>query len=172
MPTGYGEMLYGIHRGFTEMREAGVIATVPRLYSCEPAARGPLARAIASGQPVVEVAAAPTVAFGIACRVNGFRGVSAITESDGRSLLLTDEEMMSAADELARQGMWQETSCGSSLAGLRQMVSNDLPQGPVVCVVASQGVKLVGRRPSPTAPHATSWQDLTTALKDHYSFYL
>ncbi len=176
VPTGYGEMLYGIHRGFTELMRAGVISILPRLYSCEPQARGPLARAIAGGVPVMEVDAAPTVAVGIACRVNGYRGVEAINESAGQALLVSDDEMTSAADQLARRGLWQETSCGASLAGLRQVASDNAidnaADGPAVCIVASQGVKLVGRREHATSPHAATWDELTWVLNDHYSLEL
>ncbi len=42
VPTGYGEMLYGIYKGFNEARLLGHTDRIPQLVSVEPAARGPL----------------------------------------------------------------------------------------------------------------------------------
>ena len=49
VPTGYGEMLFGLWKGFAELVRLGHAEAVPRLYGCEPAAGGPLAAAVRSG---------------------------------------------------------------------------------------------------------------------------
>ncbi|MFD0417590.1 pyridoxal-phosphate dependent enzyme [Streptomyces sp. NPDC127108] len=150
VPTGYGEMLFGIWKGFAELVRLGHAERVPRLYGCEPAAGGPLAAAVRGGVPAAHVPLGPTAAYAIACPVGGYRGVVALRESAGAALLVTDEEMAAARSELARNGVWAELSAAAGLAGLRQLGAPD--DGPVVCVSTSSGFKdqdLLAAGPSP-----------------------
>jgi threonine synthase len=142
VPTGYGELLYGVWKGFGELRRLGVTAEVPRVFSCEPAAGGPNARAIATGVPAAIVELGPTDAYGINCTVGGHRGVRAVRDSGGDALLVTDDELRAAQRELGRQGLWQELSSAAGLAGYRKLGREF--DGPVVCVSTSSGFKDVG----------------------------
>ena len=56
VPTGYAELLFGIWKGFEEIRTAGLASRVPKMIACEPAARGPLTEALSTGHTVAEVA--------------------------------------------------------------------------------------------------------------------
>src|SRR5690606_32536318 len=35
VPTGYGELLYGVWKGFAELRRLGLTDRVPRMYACQ-----------------------------------------------------------------------------------------------------------------------------------------
>ncbi|MFD2356195.1 pyridoxal-phosphate dependent enzyme [Nonomuraea ferruginea] len=76
-PTGYAELLYGVWKGFAELRRLGVAGTAPRMFSCEPAAGGPHARAVATGAPAAIVEVGPTDAYGIACPMPAVTGACA-----------------------------------------------------------------------------------------------
>ncbi|MFF4217423.1 threonine synthase [Streptomyces nondiastaticus] len=141
VPTGYGECLFGVWKGFTELRRLGLSATVPRMFACEPAAGGPLAAAVRQGLPAARVTCGPTDAYSIACPVGSYRGVRAVRESGGGALLVTDRQMREAREELARQGIWAELSSAASLAGLRSLPEGNAYGGPVVCVSTSSGFK-------------------------------
>ncbi|NUS08068.1 MAG: pyridoxal-phosphate dependent enzyme, partial [Nonomuraea sp.] len=141
-PTGYAELLYGMWKGFTELRLLGLSAATPRMFSCEPAAGGPNARALAMGVPAAIVELGASDAYGIAGSVGGHRGVLAVRDSGGAALLVTDEEMRAAQRDLARQGMWQELSGAAGLAGYRKL--GEEFDGPVVCVATSSGFKDLG----------------------------
>ncbi|WP_240777543.1 threonine synthase [Nonomuraea basaltis] len=141
-PTGYAELLYGVWKGFTELRLLGLADAAPRMFSCETAAGGPHARALATGAPAAIVDLGPSDAYGIAGTVGGHRGVLAVRESGGEGVLVTDEEMRRAQGELARQGMWQELSGAAGLAGYRRL-RRDF-DGPVVCIATSSGFKDLG----------------------------
>lgn len=119
VPTGYGELLFGVWKGFHELTLLGLADRVPRLYACEPAAAGALATAIRTGRPAAEVPVGPTDAYGISCPVGSYRGVVAVRESRGAALTVTDEQMAAARAELAAQGMWVELSSAAGLAALR-----------------------------------------------------
>jgi threonine synthase len=168
VPTGYGELLYGVWKGFDELHRLGVTDGVPRLYSCEPAAGGPLAAAMARHRPAATVDTGPTGAYAIGCSVGGYRGVLALTRSNGQALRVDDDELAAAQLELARAGLWQELSGAAGLAGLRQLLArsasrpaggeanafhhpdpdhaerrtiSDAFGGPVVCIATSSGFK-------------------------------
>lgn len=142
VPTGYGELLYGVWKGFDELRRLGVTAAVPPLFSCEPAAGGPLAAAMARHLPATRITPSPTGAYAIGCSVSGYRGVLALTASAGQALLVGDDEMAAAQRELARAGLWQELSGAAGLAGLRQLAAAGRRfDGPVVCIATSSGFK-------------------------------
>ncbi|MFI6743734.1 pyridoxal-phosphate dependent enzyme [Nonomuraea sp. NPDC050451] len=144
-PTGYAELLYGMWKGFVELRLLGLADAVPRMFSCETAAGGPHARALATGAPaaIVELRElGASDAYGIAGQVGGHRGVVAVRDSGGEALLVTDEELRAAQRDLAGQGLWQELSGAAGLAGYRKL-GRDF-DGPVVCVATSSGFKDVG----------------------------
>ncbi|MDR8407347.1 pyridoxal-phosphate dependent enzyme [Nonomuraea sp. 3-1Str] len=138
-PTGYAEMLYGVWKGFTELRRLGVAQSAPRMFACEPAVGAPHARALATGAPAAIVETGPTGAYGIACTVGGHRGVRAVCDSGGEAVPVTDAELLAARDVLAGQGLWQELSGAAGLAGYRRLGREF--DGPVVCVGTSSGFK-------------------------------
>ncbi|HJT02308.1 MAG TPA: pyridoxal-phosphate dependent enzyme [Pseudonocardiaceae bacterium] len=142
VPTGYGELLFGVWKGFDELRRTGVTTRVPRMMACEPAARGPLAAALRQGLPATHVPDRPTRAFSIATTVSSYRAVRAVQDSGGAALLLTDAELDAAQRVLARSGFWQELSGAAGVAGLRAHAHGGEPMaGPVVCIATSSGLK-------------------------------
>ncbi|WP_399925499.1 pyridoxal-phosphate dependent enzyme [Streptomyces kanamyceticus] len=140
LPTGYGELLFGVWKGFAELVTLGLADRVPRLYSCEPEAGGPLAAAVRDGVPATRVPVGETAAYAIDCAVGGYRGVVALRESGGHPLLVSDQRMAAARAELARAGLWAELSAAAGLAGYRQL-GQAVVEGPVVCVSTSSGFK-------------------------------
>jgi threonine synthase len=44
VPVGGGDCLYGVWRGFADLREAGILEPLPRMVGCQTHAAGPLAR--------------------------------------------------------------------------------------------------------------------------------
>ncbi|KJS57343.1 threonine synthase [Streptomyces rubellomurinus subsp. indigoferus] len=166
VPTGYGELLYGVWKGFTELHRLGLADRVPRIHSCESAAGAPLATAIGRGVPAARVEVGATSAYSIASPVGGYRGVVALRESGGRALTLSDRQLAEARAELARNGLWAELSAAAGLAGLRSLDAAELPDdGPLVCISTSSGFKdrEVGRRA--TAPVAPEWPEVERRLR-------
>ncbi len=146
VPTGYGELLFGVAKGFAELRRLGVTDRVPRLFACESAAAAPLAAALREGRPAAHVEVGATDAYSIVAPVSGYRGVVAVRDSGGRALTLTDEQLRAAQTELAGAGLWAELSAAAGLAGLRSLPPDERAalDGPVVCVSTSSGFKDVG----------------------------
>jgi len=166
VPTGYAELLFGVHKGFRELLQYGLIDRLPRMMACEPAAGAPLKRALELGQPVAYVDAGPSDAYAIIVPVNSYRGVVAVQESDGAALAISDEEMVAAQRQLSRAGMWVELSAAISMAGLLHARELGLGQrGPLVAISTSSGFKdhTVGQTPIPRIDG--SWEALLQILE-------
>lgn len=142
IPTGYGELLYGVAKGFAELKRLGLTDRMPRIASAEPEARGPLARALRSNAAAMEVEAAPTIAAGIACTVSSFRGVEAIRLSNGRAMTCSDDGLIDLRSKLAHMGLYQELSGSAGLAALQAgLRRGEQFEGPVVAILTSSGLK-------------------------------
>ncbi len=142
LPTGYGELLFGVSKGFRELKELGVSDAIPQILSAEPAVRAPLARAMSRNEAAAEVTGPPSLAAGIACTVSSYRAVVALRESRGRPLTFHDDVLAEAASELAHEGLWQEYSGVAGLAALREARRRgEVVAEPVVTVLTSTGLK-------------------------------
>lgn len=166
VPTGYAELLFGVHKGFRELHRYGLIDRLPRMMACEPAAGAPLKRALELDQPIAYVDAGPSDAYAIIVPVNSYRGVVAVQESDGAALAIGDDETVAAQRQLSRAGMWVELSAAISFAGLLRAKEMGLGQrGPLVAISTSSGFKdqSVGQNPIPRIDG--SWEALLEILE-------
>lgn len=142
LPTGYGELLFGVSKGFRELKDLGVAGAVPQIFSAEPAGRAPLARAMSRNEAAAEVSGPASIAAGIACTVSSYRAVIGLRDSRGRALTFHDEVLAEATRELAHDGLWQEFSGVAGLAALREAIGRgERFAEPVVTVLTSTGLK-------------------------------
>ena len=165
VPTGYGELLFGVWKGFAELRRLGLTDRTPRMFACEPTAAAPLTLAMQQGLPAAHVDVKPTEAYSIVSAVSGYRAVVALRESGGRALALDERQLEAARGELARTGLWTELSSAAGLAGLRSIGDGLAADGPVVCISTSSGFKdrSVGSRT--TEPVAPEWDAVHSLLR-------
>jgi threonine synthase len=167
VPVGFAELIFGIYKGFSELRQYGLIEELPRLIACEPAAGAPLKHALAVGKPTVIVETGHSDAYSIAVPVNGYRGIVAVQETDGAALAITDEEMYRAQDSLRRSGIWAELSASISLAGAQHARELGLGErGPLVCISTSSGFKDQSVGENPVQKIDGSWESLVAVLRD------
>jgi threonine synthase len=142
LPTGYGELLFGISKGFRELKDLGVAQSIPQIFSAEPAVRAPLARAMSRNEAAAEVSGPSSIAAGIACTVSSYRAVVGLRTTGGRALTFHDDVLADAASELAHEGLWQEYSGTAGLAALREARQRgEVFAEPVVTVLTSSGLK-------------------------------
>lgn len=163
-PTGYGELLFGLHKGFSELRALG-IAVAPPLYAVEPAALGPLAAAVRDGVPMRTVPGAPTQARSIGSLVSGYRGVLALQGSGGVAVPCDDAEIAEAQSVARTEGLHLEFSSAAGLAGVRRKArEGHCFDGPIIAIATSTGLK--DEAAPPAAPHLDTldWGRLQAAL--------
>lgn len=173
VPTGYGELLFGVAKGFEILARHGKIERVPTIVACEPAARAPLARAIAEGKGAVSVPANPSAAYAIAVTHGGYRARVALERGRGRSVVLGEAELAAAQRAMASRGLWAEVSAAAGLAALRQEQAAGVEiADPVVVLSTSSGFKGRGvQHPKIVRPEPTL-QAIADAAREHYGLRL
>jgi threonine synthase len=169
IPTSNAQLLYGVWKGFRELRELGVAASTPVMLACEPATRASHFQALEAGQERAEIVEGPTIAYAIGSHASSAQGMLALRESGGLAVPVPDEQTRAAQAALARRGIWQEASGAIGLAGLRQLVTTGRRfDGPVVCVACSSGFKDIGVGANPAPATALEWGSVCQALATHY----
>lgn len=141
LPLGHGTHLLGLARGFAELRAAGCLDRLPRLYGVQATACAPLALAWERGEadvtPVVE---GETVAEGvrIAAPVRGAAILAAVRGSGGAVLTVPDDETLAAQRRLAHQGFYVEPTSALAVAALDRL-RDQLAASSVTVVVVLTG---------------------------------
>jgi threonine synthase len=172
VPTSGAELLFGVWKGFRELADLGVTDGMPTLAAVEPAARGPLAEAVAAGADAATVEPEPTAQHSIKATVNSYRGVHAVEDSDGFVVTVSDDRVADAQRALADRGLWQEFSGAAGVAGIGEA----LDQGhhlaePVVTIATSSGFKNPAGDVSVPEIDA-EWSALVEAVEAEYGLRL
>jgi threonine synthase len=154
LPAGNGTLVLGAYIGFGELQRAGLISALPRFLVVQAAGCAPIARAFESHtMMVVPVVNEGTVADGIAVGepARGDEIVDAIRATRGGVVTVTDEEIVAAAADLARQGFYVEPTAAAPWAGLAK-ASPGLVEGDVVVPLCGAGLKAPNPRRARPAP--------------------
>lgn len=124
VPVGAGSSLLGCAFGFRELKRAGQIAKLPRLFAAQPLNCSPIDASFQAGvdTPVAREVS-KTIAEGTAIR-NPLRLreiIAALRESGGGTVALTEAEIVTALRRLARQGLFAEPTSASAAAALDKL---------------------------------------------------
>ncbi|HEX8958918.1 MAG TPA: pyridoxal-phosphate dependent enzyme, partial [Solirubrobacterales bacterium] len=139
-----GDLLFGIEKGFRELRELGLADRVPRMIGCQAAGAAPLAQARREGLSEVPVLPSPaTVAVSIGDATGGAHALDAVAGSGGDFAVVSDAEIVEAQHVLARGGLLIETASSATAAGLRSAAKVGLvrPGERVVLILSGSAVK-------------------------------
>jgi threonine synthase len=152
VPVGNAGNITSHWTGYREEREAANIQRLPVMFGFQAEGAAPIVR----GEPVENP---QTVASAI--RIGNpasWRGaVSAAEESGGEIMAVSDQEILTAYDDLAREGLFCEPASAASVAGLLVLArTGRLERGStVVCVLTGHGLKdpeRVAERTRPPTP--------------------
>jgi threonine synthase len=169
VPTGFAELLFGIGKGFAELKALGLANAVPQLVACEPEARAPLHQALSSGQLQARVPERPTAAHSIGVLMSSLRGVVALERSGGWTAPVSDAALKRAQEQLGRLGLWAELSACAGVAGLAlDRAAGRTPRGTAVCVVTSSGFKDTVAAAADTPRTGEDWESLVRVLRERY----
>lgn len=173
VPSCYSDGLFGIGKGWAELKALGLVKTRPRMLAAEPF--GPLAHALARNLDAPEkVAGGSSVAFSIASPYGTYQGLTALRDSDGLGVPITDEGIFEAQRALAsEEGLYAEPSAVVGLTAVMQLVRGRQldPDQVVVVVLTSGGLKDYGASrawlpPVPTAP--ADFDGVLRVLREQY----
>lgn len=143
-PVGNGTLLHGIHKGIEEMQTVGLVDTVPRMVGGQAKGCSTVADAFQHDLQTIPTVDEPdTIAGAIACGdpLDGKPALDAIRKTGGFADAVPDSALEDAVDEMAREGIYAEESCGAALATImanREAFDSD---ETIVCVVTGHGLK-------------------------------
>ncbi len=144
LPVCYGDALYGIWKGFEEMRRFGWVDRVPRFAAAE--ISGSLEAAMESGleQPPVRERSTPSVATSIGASQATHQGVHALRASNGVAMYVDDDAMLSWQEKLARsEGIWAEPSASATFPVIERLRARGVIErdATVVALMTAGGLK-------------------------------
>jgi len=155
VPTGDGNILSGMWKGWCELKAVGLIDRLPKLDCAQSTNSDAVSRAVNKplGDGVidwtnvtVEAVDACTVADSISVDRprDGLAAVKAVIESGGCAVAVDDEDILAAIPEMAAAtGVFPEPAAAAPLAAVRQMVAERKIESDelVVCLVSGNGLK-------------------------------
>jgi threonine synthase len=146
MPVGGGTGMASAYRGFLELRDMGVIPSMPRLIGVQFAACAPIAQAYENHADTIEpVEKKPCVSDALLNRtpISGLLVLKAARETGGMILSITDDESIAAIRQLAsREGLFLEPAGCAAFAALKKLVTKGEMNGAktVVCTFTGHGL--------------------------------
>src|SRR5438132_2956204 len=150
-PTAGGTGIYAMWKGFQEFRSLGWIQNLPRLVASQSDAAAPISAAFEKGLLDIEpVVARETVAESIQVGNPvslGWRALSALRESNGTAVPLSDEEILDAQSLTARlAGVFAEPAAATSVAAAKKLRESDVIRADdlVICNLTGHGLKQPG----------------------------
>jgi threonine synthase len=147
-PAAGGMALAKAWKGFGEMLKLGwATGELPRMTAVQAANCAPIVKAfLERAERVAGIEKGPTIATAIAGANPGLLGdrtLTALYQSRGSAVGVTDEEIFQAVETLGNEGLFIEPSGAVTLAGLRRQVAEGVidPGERVVCVLTGSGFK-------------------------------
>ena len=144
--VGDGCTIGGVWKGFKDLYRAGLIDRLPRLISVQASGCCPINTAAAAGTmdwvPQEENTLADSIAVGVPR--NPVKALKAISESNGVTVNVTDEEIMAAMRLLGRKaGVFAEPAGAAGTAGVKKAIETGLIEknASVVSIVTGNGLK-------------------------------
>ncbi|MDR3341397.1 MAG: threonine synthase [Treponema sp.] len=143
--VGDGCTIAGVWKGFKDLYALGFIDTLPRLISVQAEGCCPINRAIETNRPL-ERMEENTLADSIAVGVprNGEKALRAIRESQGITVVVSDDEILAAMRLLgATSGVFGEPAGVTGTAGVKKAAEQGLipEDAVVVSLVTGNGLK-------------------------------
>jgi len=147
VPTGGGGNLSGEWKGFNEFYKLGLISSLPRMVAVQMREGASLTDAFLKGKEAVEpipIGDSVGEALLSAYADYGSIALKSLRDSDGKALLVTDNEVLEAQKLLAlTEGIFAEPSSAAVIAGLKKMATNHEigKEEKVVCLITGNGLK-------------------------------
>ncbi len=145
IPTGGGSNVLGCDIGFRELLRRGEIDHLPRLFAVQPGNCAPLhATFLTGGDDLVHIEARPTIAEGtsISRPVRTREVLASVRRSGGRTVAVSEEEILAAHGDLARMGFYVEPTCASAAAALTKLLDGGVIDAGETTVLIMTGTGL------------------------------
>jgi len=161
VPTGDGNILSGIWKGWRDLKAVGLIDRLPKIDCAQSRSSAAISQTVhrlrKNPEPVMDWSKvtldqvqASTLADSISVDQprDGLAAVRAIIESGGEAITVPDDQILAALGEMTRySGVFPEPAAATPWAAVKQMVDKKLidPDEQVVCLVTGSGLKDAAR---------------------------
>jgi threonine synthase len=143
-PVAGGTLLPRILKGFSELREIGLVeGELPAIHAAQAAGCAPVIRALQAGEEYPDPVKPNTIAKSIAIGnpADGFQVLRAVRSTRGGGAMVTDEEIVQGIQLLAEtEGIFTEPAGGVTVAATRQLIERGvLPRDEsiVICITGN-----------------------------------
>lgn len=128
VPVGDGNIISGIHKGFKDLAEAGVLERSPRIFGVQSEGSAAIARAWAAGTEEIEEVSSDTIADSISVDMpaDGVRALRAARETGGAYIEVSDAQIVDAVAVLGKGGIFSEPAGAAAFAGYREALESEL----------------------------------------------
>lgn len=128
LPLGNGGNTTAIWKGIKELREAGILSETPKILAVQAEGASPIVKALRTGKFEPELHPETIAsAIRIGKPVHWERVISALKESKGVALSVSDDEIIGAQRELARfDGIGVEAASAAAYAGFKKAIEQGL----------------------------------------------
>ncbi len=146
VPVGQGSLVLGCQIGFNELKAAGEIKKLPRIFAVQAANCAPLYQAFQKGlaEPVT-IQKKETIAEGIssAFPIRGSKVLSAVRDSDGAVIAVKEREIWESLQKVSKLGFYIEPTSAAATAGLSQLINKGSikPTDSTVVILTGFGLK-------------------------------
>lgn len=146
VPASGGSNIMGLYIGFSELKRAGAIAKIPRIFCAQPANCAPVHVSFQAGAiDQVECEFAPTIAEGTAIKKPVRMGqlLASLRGSRGGTVTATEAEIEHSVRELTAMGLYAEPTSALGSAGARNLLRLEQisPGDTTAVILTGSGLK-------------------------------
>ena len=127
VPVGQGSIALGAWLAIEQLREMGLMQRMPRILAVQAENCAPLAEAFYAGGDVpAKIEKKETVAEGIASAepVRGAEVLEAVRRTKGMFVMVNEDEIWSAFEDLAQAGIYVEPTSAATVAGWKKLLES------------------------------------------------
>ncbi|MGQ9545453.1 MAG: threonine synthase [Candidatus Bathycorpusculaceae bacterium] len=144
--VGNGTHLYGMWKGFKELKDLGFIEDLPRMVATGPEGGAPIVAGFKNGDVIPLESCEESIAEGLIGRwsYDAPLALKALKESKGYAEYVSDEEILKAMSLLARlEGIFGEPSGLACVAALPKLLEAGVidRKDEVLCLITGNGLK-------------------------------
>jgi threonine synthase len=141
---GSGGTIYSLWKGFVELKELGLINTLPRMTGVQTEGCAPIVNTL-SKEPAPATCNPSTRALAILVGepLQSELAIKAIQESKGLAVTVSDAEILTAELQVAKlEGVFAEPASSAVVAALQKLKGNQISNDEsIVCLITGSGLK-------------------------------
>ncbi|MFB6224639.1 MAG: pyridoxal-phosphate dependent enzyme [Haloarcula sp.] len=139
-PTGHGETIVGLERGFAAAADSGLTESVPRIYAAQPDSAAAIADAARAGNTEPATVDHPDTIVGpleVPDPAAGSAALDSIARSGGDGVAVSDKDILAGAVDGCERGPETGATGGTAVAGALALADEDAFEADDVVVLVN-----------------------------------